>query len=566
MELIKKHVLIAVQTYSTDNEKQLKLKTQNGPIQARNLANFWNYYARRFWDIQVKWILWPNDNVRLGIGNYGTAEIIAYFNAMTDAEKAAAGVLGFKPNIWGAWGGRSDAWSGLGRRGNRFIVFGNSRFPRHTFAHELGHTQDLKHANLVDQNGRVTKYADPFGVMGNTGYSFIAPNVVQLGFDTDQETKYISASQQVLMCPLELSHLDTHPEECQTVIMQLPGQLDTFVSQRDTMGAFGAVGINQKGRLFVHQRHPDGYSMLHDYLNPKPGQAVTLPNGVGLEYIDYDEANERARVDFVYQPSDTFPAAVKPTLDFPPPAGAVPVRAGHSGIYHDPFIDGQGITVLVKNKRLLLYWFTFDVAEGIQRFYWATGKALQAGKGFELLTTNQGSFEDPMKHQLINAGKARLYFTDEGHAVLSHRMAGQGRGGQELVAIENSSHRMNGAWFQKSRTGEGFIIQFFKGGLHCVAFLFTYGYGTAQQPFPTVKIRNQRWLYCQGKKTSLGVYKLDVLNVAGGAFLRFDEVTREPAGSIRLTIIDKNHIDAAYDIDAGQGTRGKGTWKLERLF
>jgi hypothetical protein len=228
------------------------------------------------------------------------------------------------------------------------------------------------------------------------------------------------------------------------------------------------------------------------------------------------------------------------------------VDPGYTGMWYDPARNGEGLVVeVIDPQRAVVFWFTYDESGG-QRWLHGLGRIEVGATGTtidlpELITTHGGRFDDAFDPQAVVrevVGSAELRFTDCDNGTWHYQAFGQqqaidvvrlsqtmgatcgsphGRPGDEIAAHAGQS----GSWYQPSRNGEGFQLQWSDKG---EALLTWYAYSNDGSPL---------WLIGVGQIAG-GDIEFPVLYIASGA--RFgqafdpDYVQLESWGRLRLTL------------------------------
>jgi len=333
------------------------------------------------------------------------------------------------------------------------------------------------------------------------------------------------------------------------------GSLDHYIGLRKGVGHSYALGANKRELLYIYERTTKSRSTL---LIPslKPGESKTLPNGVTIDYREYQ--NETARVDIEY-PNVSFPDSVDFPTGFPPwPAN---ITEEHSGLWVNPKFDKQGFYIRVVGDRGVFYWYCFNEREDSRRFFF--GPFDKTGE-FDLFTTSGGKFSDPGLASVEKVGTGKLAFTGGTTGVFLYEMDAYGGGSVEIESLMLSDHPMNGAWVEDPNGKDGFCIQF-KDDL-CIAIWFTAGppifSWNGETPYS-----DQRWFLCTGKRSDIAgdaTYTMKIIQ-ASGLWNNIADATERQVGSADL-FIEGEDIVFDYEIDAEAQIRASGTFNLKKLF
>lgn len=558
---VKKHIGVFRQmplnTTEEAQAKQLK-KTQS---QAKSIQDYYRHYGHNIWDVEVR------GYVMLGEENayppYYAKNDINKFMADNDME-------GFEPNYFHVNGGYHKSYCGQGNKpGNRSVTYIHYACGVKTMVHEIGHNLGLHHASTLNtETDKLVEYGDQTSVMGSSQRlpGFNSVNVVQLGFEDEREIKRVSTTQQILICPLEMTKHGMHENEYQNVVIEAASK--TFhLSIRKIKGVQYHSSVRDPSALFIHEATRDKHSILVDGMMRYPGASRIIYNNIKIEYLEYE--NETARVNIIYGDDDA-PDDIPMPTGFPESLPAVSIGTEHNGAWYNPDYTGEGLDLHVKGDKMVLYWYTYNVKQTSRRFYLATCSLEEGLNEFDILTTEDGTWDDPTLHTSKVVGKGQLYFFDGTRGVFNWNTEEHGRGSIEVTPVALSGenpHPSNGSYYQPSRNGEGFTIQFFEHLDSVAAFWFSYGPTVKGGPYDRYTGNmKQRWYVCSGKRSEDGTYDLTVYEATNNKWMYVrDNPGTDEVGTAKLTITDVNNIVFDFDIDADQVT-DKGTYDLQRLF
>ena len=555
---IKKHIGIFRQLPLTTTEEARAKQLVRTQEQAKSVQEFYRYYGNKVWDVEVR------GYVMLGESSahppyYARSDVTKYMNEH-DME-------GFEPNYFHVNGGYSEGYCGQGNKpGNRSVTYINYVCGVKTMIHELGHNLNLHHASTFDGVDKLVEYGDKTSVMGSAQSvsGFNSVNVIQLGFEDEREIKHITETQQILICPIELTKHGMHENEYQNVIFK-SGTKTFHVSIRKIKGGQYYSGESDESMLYIHESTRDTHSIRYPSLRyPGPNVRRTLPGGVVVEYLEY--ANETARVNIIFS-GDSKPDDIPMPVGFPAALPSVSIGPEHNGAWYDKDYTGEGLDLHVKDDKMVLYWYTYNVKQRSRRFYFAACSLTDGLNEFDIMTTEDGTWADPTLYTPKTVGKGQLYFFDGTRGVFNWNTDEHGRGSMEVTPVALSNHPSTGSYYQPSRDGEGFTIQFFDHLDSVTAFWYSYGpieRGTGYNNYKGNM--KQRWYVCSGKKTDDGSYDLKVYEATDNMWMHLrDEPNVHEVGTAKIVVNDVDNITFDYDINADNVT-GKGTYELIRLF
>jgi hypothetical protein len=552
--LIKKHIGIFRQVPLDTTDEDLGHAENLAKGWAQSVQTFYRRYARHVWDVQVR-----------GYAMRGEQSYYPPTYASTDIKNFMAehDMEGFVPNYFHVVStSGAKGMCGQGNLpGNRSVTYGLG-CGTDTMCHELGHNFGLHHASTYEAGAdpETVEYGDRSSVMGagNGRGGFNSVDLVRLGLEDEREILEVTDTRQVIISPIELPPHGMHDVEHQDIRI-IKNKFPVHLSLRKKRGSFYSFSGSAEETLFVHEYASDLHSIRHlkDLL---PGQSKNLSNGTRVEYLEY--ANEMARVNIYYNPSDPKPEDIPMPVGFPPGPPSVSVGPEHTGAWYNPDFNGEGFDIQVRQNKLVLYWYTYNHKQKQRRFYHANVPLKDGPIEFDIMTTDLGTWTDPTKYQIAKAGTGQLYFLDGANGIFNFNLDELGRGSIEIVPVALSTgNASDGIYYQPSRNGEGFTIEFFDQLNSCVAFWYSYGPKDGTRPNS-----RQRWYICQGDKNDDGTYDLTVRETPDNMWMGLrEDPGAVDVGNAKVMIIDGDHITFDYDI-ATETVVGSGTFNLERLF
>jgi len=530
----KKHIGIFRQVPLDISEEMLAEEVKLAERDAKTIQDFYRRYARHKWDVQVR-----------GYAMRGEQETRPPYYAYKDIKNFMSeyDMQGFDPNYFQVFGGASDMCGNGNMPGSRSAVYQGCGSD--SMIHELGHNFGLHHASTYDGETLI-EYGDRSSMMGagTSRGGLNSVDLVRLGLESDREILKITKTQQVLICPIELPPHGMHINEYQHISVK-----GVHISLRKEKGAHCNFWRNREDTLYVHEYKSDLHSirLLPDL---KPGQSKNLSNGAKIEYLEY--ANETARVNIYYEANDPRPADLPMPSGFPKSLPGVSVEPKHSGAWYNPDFTGEGFDIHIHDNKLVLYWYTYNHKYPDRRFYFGEASLTDGVVEFDIMTTTNGTWEDPSSFKVEKAGSGQIYFLGKANGIFNFKLEELGRGSIEIIPVAISS--TGGIYYQPSRNGEGFTIQFY--GDMCVAYWYSYG------PSNRRDNSSQRWYVCSGTKNNYGVYNLVVYEAQDNEWMGLREGPGiVEIGTADLIVIDENNITFTYDIPLGAGN-----FKLEKLF
>jgi len=562
MDKIKKHQAIFKQLSLTSSDETVDKWDDIMEDYARDVGNYYRYYARHVWDIDVRGFAMRGEDSPFP-PSYGQDDQDSYMEEHPELFADA----GFYPNYRHIIGGTHPNYCGQARiGGDQGVTYNGIACGKRTTTHEWGHNLGMHHASDYDQNDVLKEYGDHTCMMGNAGSTNMtglnAPHLLQMGLETIREVLYVERSQQVLLAPVEMNQHSMHEMEYQTAVMSVPTMKSKyFASLRKTLGVKYSNGDHpSKHYLYIHEHGSVSQTIrLHSM---SVGSVLTLPNGFRIEYLEYKD--ETARVN-IWMPGDTSELA-----DIPMPSGlpelmkTMTATEQHSGTWDNPDFPNQGINFMVKNGRAVIHYYTYNEKREDRRSYHGSASGIDGGAiTFDLYTSVGGTVADPTLSTPVKVGTASVGFFDDTHGVFSYETEELGRQAMELRPVALGGNAMSGEFFQPSRDGEGFTLQFFDRG-QVAGIWFGYGRSVYVQP-PTQAITTQRWYVVSGGKQPDGTYNLKVWEFREGEWNSFDTPIRNEVGSAVLTVLDEDHLKYGFDLK-GVGAVHAGTYNLERLF
>lgn len=552
--MIKKHIGLFRQMPLNTSDESIAKQLIRTKKDAADIQYFYRYYTRHIWDVRCEgYVMRGEENTHPPI--YAQNDIRKYI--------AEHDMKGFEPNYFQVHGGYSSGYCGQGNRpGNRCVTYLTFGCGPKTKVHEPGHNFNLHHASTLSGSD-LKEYGDTTSIMGSgtrvAGFNSV--DMLNLDLPSDREIKRVTKTEQILICPIEMPKHGMHENEYQHIIIG-SGREPYNLSLRKGKGVEYPCGERYEDKLYVHQDKKDEHSIriLGDI---RPGGSKQIKSSIKVTYHEYK--NETARVSIIFG-DDPLPADIPMPEGFPKNIPSVVLEPKHSGAWFDPERNGQGFDIHIKEDRMVFYWYTFNYKQNSRRFYTATCSVGEGLEEFDIYTTEDGTWIDPTLHTTKKVGRGQLYFFDDTHGVFNFDTEEHGRGSVEIVPVALATDNLNnGSYYQKSRNGEGFTIQFFDD--ICVVYWYSYGpkmFGSAYGNY--TGNMTQRWYVCSGTKDSEGTYNLTVYEPIDGRWMKLQEDSNvHKVGSVKLIVIDNNNIKFNYDIDADR-LSGIGSFDLKKLF
>jgi hypothetical protein len=540
----KKHVAILFQVHegSTQDTKDKALISVTRD--AEKVENYYKYFSKYFWDVQVRGYVFESNS---------SAEPPTWGGK--DADDLIKSITDFSPNYRMILSDNNAISSGCGRGllgGAYSIVYKVCGVK--TMIHELGHNFGLQHAATIDKAGIYKEYGDESSIMGsNTVKGLNSPNVVQLGFENDREIDVILDSRQVLIAPIELNEHALHQQEYQNIIIKKDKSNDFYLSLRKPIGT-SYVYFKPPETLYIHELDKERKTVrqLPDLL---PGSNRGLSNGVKLEYIDFE--NDAAKVNILFPSSPITNVIERPITEFPITLPTVSIADKHTGFWWNRFFVGQGFDLQIKNNRMLLYWYTFNQKEeGSLRYYFSTCDLIDAKIGFDILTTDKGTFDNPKLANVKKIGRGQIYFFDTSRGVFNFNTEEHGRGSTEIFPLAITNSVRTGAYYNPELSGSGHTTHFIDNDKKCVDLWYTYG--PEKKTFGAYIVTSQRWYISEGyKMDTVGdhggdLYDMKISEIKGGNWLDVQKTEEIQIGTATLEFENNNQIRWKYNLEDGK--------------
>jgi len=556
--MIKKHIGIFRQVPIDTSDEAVAKHLASTQKNAKIVQDYYRHYAGHVWDVQVRgYVMRGEDNPHPpGYAKSDTNKyVIEHPEEFED--------IGWMPNYWHIHGGWSESYCGLGNLGgNRSVTFLHYACGVKTMMHEIGHNLGMHHASTWDGE-ELVEYGDGSSIMGSQpglrGLS--SPHKILLGLETDREVYKVRESREILLCPLGLPEHGMHDNEYQNIIFDENYKSPRHLSLRKVKGGRYASGLAPEDYIYIQELTHNGHSTRHipDF---RVGSTKSL-GGYTVKYVEYK--NETARLS-ITKSGEEAPEAIEIPKGFPTKVPGTSTLPEHSGSWYNSRYVGQGFDIHIKEDLLVFYWYTFNEEDNSRRFYTASGVP---GEEFDIYTTNNGTWEDPTKHEKIKVGIGEIYFFDKEHGVFNYMMEEFGRGSISMTPVTLSSNNVNnGSYFQPSRDGEGFTVQFFDHLDVCVAYWFSYG---PKEPYSFGAkdwIQKQRWYVCSGTKNLDGTYNMKVYEVLDGRWMWLreqEDLNATDVGDAIMTVVDDDHLKFDFSINAHR-VSGAGSYDLQKLF
>lgn len=268
-----------------------------------------------------------------------------------------------------------------------------------------------------------------------------------------------------------------------------------------------------------------------------------------------------------------FAAALSLAL-MPFAAGAATISSGYSGNWYDPARSGEGLQLeILSSDVALVEWYTYD-SQGKQR--WIQGVGNIAGNSIQFpqaYTTQGGKFGlafNPDEVKVTAVGNMSLTFGDCNTGTFKYTAFGQtqtlpiqrltqtmGAGCQSINGVPGepvmSYAGQSGSWYNTTRSGEGFDLQWLANGAALVTW-YTYDANG-----------NQVWLLGVGSQQGNAIV-FDQMAITNGpkfgAAYNKADLQQDDWGSLTLTL-DCNGGTAHYA--SKQAAFGSGDLTLTRL-
>jgi len=246
---------------------------------------------------------------------------------------------------------------------------------------------------------------------------------------------------------------------------------------------------------------------------------------------------------------------------FPALAGAATIGPGYSGMWYDPARSGEGLQLeILDANRATVYWFTYD-DQGRQRWFGGIGQITHDATGDsirfpQMYITHGGRFGpsfDPDDVQFQTEGTVSLSFGDCNNGTFKYTAFGQ----SQTLPIQRLTQTMgagcapingvpgepvmvyagqSGNWYDTSRSGEGFDLQWMANGQAIVSW---YTYDTQG---------NQAWVMGVGAEQNGAIVFDNLFTTSGPKFgTAFDttQYQEKAWGTLTLTL-DCNGGTAHY--------------------
>ena len=401
--------------------------------------------------------------------------------------------------------------------------------PQRSSDHEAGHTGfagfGLGHAGKRSKGGGVETYGDIGCAMGGSTSErpgFNAPHSLIMGIKGVRQSRTVDTTTQVLVVPLELDEHSLFHNEDQSVIVRIPGEEDHTLSIRKQRGTYYQVPKYKARTLFIHTG--SGTTVQEATLDPGESHVV---GGARIQYLEYDNEYERARIDIVYG-NDPIPAGDLPGMTgFPVKLGKAHITEAHSGLWYNPDHDRQGFDLHVRGQRGVVYWYNFNEKEQSRRWWYGTFSLIEGPRGFPLYT------RDKLTGDSILAGHAQLFFFTGSRGVFNFRTTEHGRGSCEIIPVALSDSPQSNVYYDPAYPNTGFSIQFLNNDTFCTAYWYDYGPASGDHP---PGIQTQRWYMCSGPMNRGGWYDLIIYEFTNGRWQFVNEATLNTVGEATLKI------------------------------
>ena len=450
----------------------------------------------------------------------------------------------FRPNYWMAAGGYSKYYCGQANLGGKrsAVYADNYVCGVGPMIHELGHNRGQHHSSTANTDGSITEYGDKSFLMGSSHDSrkWASPHLVAMGAPDSSGIHTSVDTEQVLVTDSDLNFESLHKNEYQHVIINTR-PYETYVS------------YGEEARVILHTLTGDNHTVRQLPDLRYPGDSKTLENGVVIEYVAYDVGQNMAAVNVIHPSNTKKPADIEIPQGFPLNSGTT-LTEEHSGPLFNRDFNGQGLDVHMRDGRILIHWFTFNINNDSTRFYNAAGSLDDNRNGLDLYTTEDGTREDPTKHSKMHAGRCQLVLDDRGW-LFHWNTPEHGRGSVRLERLlQPNSNPNNGSYYLKSREGEGLSVQFYdlpEGKQGCAAWFYSYGptpRGSLTKNPPTGNTK-QRWYSLEGFEQPDGTFNLQIYEVYDHSWMRLDDESgATKVGTATVELIDADNIKFNFDL------------------
>lgn len=405
------HILLLRQVRPEASDDVLQREQEFLDERAQETLDFYRWYARHVWDVQIKAMLWPSRSAVVP-PHFAKQEILDWLG-LQDLD-------GFDPthyHILSMY--KKDGYCGEAvLMGNWGVTYEGC--PAHATCHELGHNLGLHHANVGDQ-----EYADTTDIMGEEQSlpGFGPVNLHKLGLESPRETIVVEESRWILLAPIELKEHSLHANVWQTVIARADD--DHYVALRKRRGVPYKPRDGDEDTLYIYTRSK-GRSVLMDELLPSES---FVADGLRIDYDEYHDEIGRVCITLDTPPTNQ-PEPIP--MNLPPANGTI--TEAHTGIWYEPHFNGSGFGVQVRNGRMTVMWYTYD-DDGGQAYYTASADISNGPAEFDVYTTSGGTFTNPASHEVTKAGWGNLYFTGDDTGVFTYNLDEYGRGSYDLVRL-----------------------------------------------------------------------------------------------------------------------------------
>jgi len=286
-DLIRMVIMRQIRDNPSEEEKANEL--HKAQLRARDLQDFYNYYAKIVWEYKAEGFVYVSGN---------NASSPGYDAHVVDPAIAALN-LSYVPDkiqVWQRWdpnNGRCGEATLWGKRG--VAVEG---CPQRTCNHEAGHSQGMSHSSSLNDNGSRSEYGGKDCIMGGASHipGICAPQQQKMGMLSQRSQRTVDTNCEVLICPLELSDHAMFWQEDKVVTIRVPGHSDYTLSLRKDKGVPYRTGsAYRNGKICIHTME-GRYAVLVGTLNP--GDSHDLFGVVNITYKEY--GNETAVVNIKY--------------------------------------------------------------------------------------------------------------------------------------------------------------------------------------------------------------------------------------------------------------------------
>ena len=260
---------------------------------------------------------------------------------------------------------------------------------------------------------------------------------------------------------------------------------------------------------------------------------------------------------------------------------------GLTGSWYDANTAGQGFVIETYpdlkgtgQGYLAAGWYTFDVSgAGGQRWYTVQGDAISgaANVPLKIYAATGGNFNAPPAITASQVGTATLSFSDCTHASLSFNFNDGRSGTIALTRIDSnvtctsagdsgtaSNYLLSGAWYDKTTSGQGFVLDVNPKNTLFAASWYTY----APNGSSIGGGASERWYTIQDNAFAPGTVSKGGLNIyetTGGVFNSGKVSAGPPVGTATVTFVSCSVLNLSYNFTGGTNAGKSGSIALTRV-